>query len=197
MPCIALVLSGERRLRWSVADLPVQVPVPHSRLRLHSESAALSPRHPTVLLVSRQTGRRASEEEVISVRSLCHPLLRERTLQRLSGSGGLQALIDQWGRSSLEELEDFIDSYFETVWEQTMGSAQAPEPERPAAELDAAIRRADEEEVLCSIDRKLSKLELLEEIRRDLAEMRLSQESSWRAIQELRDQSKKSPDNTS
>ncbi|KAM6904678.1 GTPase IMAP family member 8 [Xenentodon cancila] len=190
-PYIASVLSGKQRLRWSMVDLPFQFPAPHSQLSLNNDSHMLSPRHQTVLLVSCQIQHRMpSEEDIISVHSLCHPALRERTRRRLSGSGGLQALVDQWGRSSLKELEGFIDSYFEMVWEQTMGSIQPPEPDCPAAELDTAVKQADKEEVLCSIDRKLSKLELLEEIRSDLAELRLNQECSRRAIQELRDQSK-------
>lgn len=164
-----------------MADLPDHI----------SESRILPSGHPAVLLISCQRGRRrSSEEDVLSVRSLCRPPLRDRTLQRLSETGGLQILMDQWGDSSLEELEDFIDSYFEMVWEQTVGSFGRPEPERPTAELV-------EEDVLCSIDRKLSKLELLEEIRSDLTELKLNQESSWRAIQELRDQSKAGPRDTS
>ncbi|XP_061568582.1 GTPase IMAP family member 8 [Cololabis saira] len=227
LPYMAAVLSGKQRLRWLMVDLPFPFPAPHSQPSLHLESLSprhqtvllvscqtrhrMSSDRPvmtecarSVAVSSKRLGDSppspgvapslSSEEDV---HPLCHPALRERALRRLSQSGDLQALIDQWGHSSLQELEAFIDSYFEMVWEQTMGSVQPPDPDRPAAELDAAVRHADREEVLCSIDRKLSKLELLEEIRRDLAELRLNQECSWRAIQELRDQSKTGSNETS
>ncbi|XP_022595430.1 GTPase IMAP family member 8-like [Seriola dumerili] len=122
--------------------------------------------------------------------------LNERTLRRLTESGGLQQLIDQWGDSSLEELEAFIDAYFEMVWEQTIGPFQPTELDSPATEQDTAVWEAGEEEVLSSIDRKLSKLELLEEIRSDLSELRESVEHSWRIIQELRDKSEQDPNHT-
>ncbi|KAF7664722.1 hypothetical protein LDENG_00168140 [Lucifuga dentata] len=116
-----------------------------------------------------------------------HSCLRERTLRRITKSGGLQALIDQWGDSNLEELEAFIDSYFEMVWEQTMAE---PDPPTHAVPVQDAVIREQEQEVLSSIDRKLSKLDLLEEIQRDLAALRQSLERSWKAIKELRDKSK-------
>ncbi|KAI3359129.1 hypothetical protein L3Q82_002668 [Scortum barcoo] len=155
-------------------------------------------RLPKRLLVSPQTRScMLVEENAVSVSSLCHPALRERTLRRLTESGRLQELIDQWDDSSLEELEAFIDSYFEMVWEQTMGSFQPTEPDRPTAEWDAVVEKAGQEEVLSSIDRKLSKLELLEEIRRDMAELRMSLERSWKAIQEIREINKQDENNTS
>lgn len=136
----------------------------------------------------------SAEDGIISVRCLCHPELRERAVRRLSESGGLQTLIDQWDHSSLEELEYFIDSYFEMVWEQTMGSFQAAEPGLPNAG-QRAVEEAGDEEVLSSIDRKLSKLELLDEIRTDLAELRTSLEKGWKAIQELRGKMKQHENN--
>lgn len=185
--CLASLLSGKEGLRWTI-NLPVWFPPDdlHPRLNGESQARLFSPGPPTVLQVSHQTQHRMlAEENAISVSSLCRPALRERTLRRLTESGGLQALIDQWDDSSLEELEAFIDSYFEMVWEQTMGST-----DRPTAEQDAAAEEAGQEEVLSSIDRKLSKLELLEEIRRDVSELRSSLENSWRAIQELREKSR-------
>ncbi|XP_051244293.1 GTPase IMAP family member 8 [Dicentrarchus labrax] len=187
MSCLASMLSDKQGLRWTI-NLPVQCPTDDLHLRLNGESQVhlFSSRHPAKLLALPQTQCKIlAEENSIRVNSLCHPALREQTLRRLSESGGLQALIDQWDHSSLEELEAFIDSYFEMVWEQTMGSFRASEPECPTTELDAVV----EEAVLSSIDRKLSKLELLEEIRRDLAELRKSLEHSWEAIQELREKS--------
>ncbi|XP_071325306.1 GTPase IMAP family member 8 isoform X2 [Trachinotus anak] len=208
MSILTSVLSGKRRLRWAAAghrrltvNLPGWFPAddPHSSLRLNGESQShlFSPTHPTMLLILPQTqSSMLTEGNVMNVHSLCHPALRERTLRRLTEAGGLQQLIDQWGDSSLEELEAFIDTYFEMVWEQTMGSFQPTECDSPATEQDAAVGEAGEEEVLSSIDKKLSKLELLEEIRSDLAELRESLEHSWKTIQELRDKSKQDPSDT-
>ncbi|XP_040919060.1 GTPase IMAP family member 8 [Toxotes jaculatrix] len=205
---LASLLSGKKGRRWTATgqqrltvNLPIWFPAddPHGSLKLNGESQArpFSPTHPATLLILPQTQNRTlREENVITVHSLSRPVLRERTLRRLTESGGLQQLIEQWGDSSLEELEAFIDAYFEMVWEQTMGSFQPTEPDSPAPEHDAAAEEAGEEEVLSSIDRKLSKLELLEEIRSDLAKLRESLERSWEAIQELRGKSKQGPHNT-
>ncbi|XP_034750332.1 GTPase IMAP family member 8 [Etheostoma cragini] len=198
MSCLASVLSGGEALRWPIT-LPVCFPADDLPLRLNGEHRLFSSRHPTMLLVLPQTQHRVlvAEENGISVPSLCHPALRERTLGRLPETGGLQALIDQWDDSSLEELEAFIDFYFEMIWEQTMGSFQAPEAEFPPAEPDAVVEEeAGQKEVLSSIDRKLSKLELLEEIRRDLAVLKMRLEHSWKAIQELREKRKLDDNNT-
>lgn len=183
---LASSLSGEATPRWTI-NLPVWLPADDVPPRLNGARRLFSSTHPAVLLVVPQTQHRMlAEGNDFGVHSLCHPALRERTLRRLSEAGGLQALIDQWGDSSLEELEAFIDSYFEMIWEKTMGSFQ--EPVAPTAEQDAVGEEEEArlQEVLSSIDRKLSKLELLEEIRMDLAELRTSLENSWRAIQELR-----------
>uniref|UniRef100_UPI0037E8F39A uncharacterized protein n=1 Tax=Semicossyphus pulcher TaxID=241346 RepID=UPI0037E8F39A len=190
---LASLLSGKAGQRWTI-NLPVWFPTDELQLRLNGESKVLlfSSRRPKMLLALPQTQRRMlAEENVFSVNSLCHPALRERTLRRPSESGSLQALIDQWDHhSSVEELEAFIDSYFEMVWEQTMESFQEPEQDAAVEETDSG-----QEEVLSSIDRKLSKLELLEEIREDLSELRKSLENSWKAIQELRVKSKQDDDN--
>ncbi|XP_075941869.1 uncharacterized protein LOC142944695 isoform X3 [Anarhichas minor] len=193
LSCLASMLSGEAAPRWTV-NLPVWLPTDDLHLRLNGARRLFSSTHPTVLLVVPQTQHRmVVEENGLGVHSLCQPALRGRTLRRLSEAGGLQALIDQWDDSSLEELEAFIDSYFEMIWEQTMGSFQ--EPVRPTAEQEAVVEEeAGQQEVLSSIDRKLSKLELLEEIRMDLAELRRSLENSWRAIQEVRGKSKQDDD---
>lgn len=194
MSRLASMLSGRDRLRWST---PVNLPVWFPAHNPHSQVRPFSPRHPTMLLVLPQTqDRMLAEESVITVHSHYHPALREQTLRRLAESGGLQALIDRWGDSSLEELEAFIDSYFEMVWEQTMESFQTPESDCLTIEQDAVVEEAGEKEVLSSINRKLSKLELLEEIRNDLAKLRDSLEHSWKAIQELRDRSKQDANNT-
>lgn len=185
-PCLASMSSGKQRLRWTV-NLPVWFSTEDLHLRLNAESqqGLFSHRPPKELLACTQTlCRMPSDHCVVSVKSLCHPALRERTLRRLSESGGLQVLIDQWDHSSLEELEAFIDSYFEMVWEQTMGSFQAAGPDDPAAEQCAIVEVAGHEEVLSSIDRKLSKLELLDEIKRDLVELRTGLENIWQVIQE-------------
>lgn len=189
-------LVGQQRI---TVKLPVWFPTDHpqSSMRLNGESqlCPFLPRDSTVVFILPQTQHRMlaeDSEDVTEVHSLCHPPVRERTLRRITESGGLQALIDQWGDSNLEELEAFIDSYFETVWEQAMGSFQPGESDGLIPEVleqDAVIRDPGAE-VLSSIDRKLSKLDLLEEIQRDLAELGESLERSWRAIKELRDKSK-------
>ncbi|KAM6957171.1 GTPase IMAP family member 8-like [Aplochiton taeniatus] len=99
--------------------------------------------------------------------------VRERTLKRLVESGGLQALIDQWGDSNIEELESFIDSYFEMVWKGTMESVMVEPHDFPAndtPEQDEGEEHA--REVLSSIDKKLSKLEILEELQRDIVDLK-------------------------
>lgn len=192
MSFIAFVLSGNQGLGWPVVNLPIRFPAPHLGLNSERHTLSFTPRNQAMLLVSSEAQREMlAEEDTISVRSLCHPALREQTFRRLCESGGLQALIDQWGNSSLEELEAFIDWYFEMVWEKTMGSFQPTKPDSPSTEQNTPA--VEEEEVLSSIDRKLSKLELLEEIKSDLAELRQSLEGSWRAIQDLRDKSNQGP----
>lgn len=182
MSCLASMLSGKHGLRWT---LPAWFPADDLHLILGGERQL--PR-PKALLAAPQTV--PAEGHIVSVTSLCHPALRERTLWRLGEAGGLQALIDRWDPGSLEELEAFIDSYFEMVWEQTMGS------DAPTAEQHVAVEEAGEEDVLSSIDRKLSKLELLDEIRKDLGELRTNLESNWRAIEELREKISRDNNNT-
>ncbi|KAM9391580.1 GTPase IMAP family member 8 [Pholidichthys leucotaenia] len=185
------LLASEQGPRWPLVNLPVLVPGAHLRLNGERQILPFVPRHQTVLLVSSQTHHGTFSEGDFSVNSLCHPALKERTLRRLMESGDLQVLIDQWDNSSLEELEAFIDLYFEMVWEKTMGSVQ------PNEKGDTVTReKEEEEEVLLSIDRKLSKLDLLEEIRSELAELRQGMEHNWKAIEELRDKNKQAPDNT-
>nr|XP_046272389.1 uncharacterized protein si:ch211-214j24.15 isoform X2 [Scatophagus argus] len=186
MSCLASMLSGKQRQRWTI-NLPVWFPTDLADLHLRPNGENQLQLFLSRLPVLPETQRRKpAEENVVSVNTLCCPPLRERTLRRLSESGDLQALIDQWDHSSLEELEAFIDSYFEMVWEQTMGSFQSTEADLHTTEQHAVV----EEEVLSSIDRKLSKLELLDEIRRDLAELRMSLAHTWKVIQEVREQSK-------
>ncbi|MEQ2225041.1 hypothetical protein ILYODFUR_013430 [Ilyodon furcidens] len=169
---------------WSSIDLPLMFPSPHSLV--------LSPKCQTMFLVSCQSQPSIpSKEDFIGVHSLCLSALRGQSLRRISESGGRQALIDQWGHSSLKELEAFIDSYFEMVWEQTMGSSQPSESDPPTTAQDAVVSDVGEEQLLSSIDRKLSRLELLEEIWKDLAELKQNMEFSWGTIQELRDKCEK------
>lgn len=189
--------SGRQRRRWTL-NLPVWFPADDLHLGLNGERQLrlFSPRRPQTLLALPQTQHRMpAEDGIISVRGLSHPDHRERAVRRLSQPGGVQALIDQWDHSSLEELEYFIDCYFEMVWEQTVESFQAAESGPPNAGPPAAIEEAGDEGVLSSIDRKLSKLELLDEIRADLAELRTSLENSWKAIRELRGKMKHDENN--
>lgn len=192
---LASVLSGKQRLRWTL-NLPVSwfsVDDLHLRLNSNGQVCPFSPRQRMSLLV---LPHQMPAEGDISVSSLLHPALRERTLRRLGDSGGLQLLLDQWDHSSLQELEAFIDSYFEVVWERTMGSCQTAETDLQASGPCVDLEEAGHEEVLASIDRKLSKLELLEEIRGDLTELRMNLEQSWKAIRELREKVKEDNNDT-
>lgn len=178
--CLACVPSGNRRrLRWTL-KLPVCFSADDLHLRTNGErrfsSRTLLALPPAQL---NNTTTMFAEDDGAGVRSLCHPALRERALLRLSGSGGLQALIDRWDHSNLEELEAFIDLYFEMVWEQSMGSPEFPEPEE-----QLVVKETGEVDALASIDRKLSKLELLEDIQKELKELRTSLEPSWKLPQE-------------
>ncbi len=198
MSYLASMFFSKQRLRWTI-NLPVCFPTDDVHLWLNGESQVglFSCRHPwTPLTLPQSHCRMLAEDNVLSGSSLCHPALRERTLRRLSEAGSLQALIDQWGHSSLEELEAFIDTYFEMVWEQTMKSFEPTEPDRSTTEQHEVLEVDGHKDVLSSIDRRLSKLGLLEEIKRDLTELRTSVEHSRNVIQELRDKSKQDENKT-
>ncbi|XP_039466725.1 uncharacterized protein LOC120439771 [Oreochromis aureus] len=198
MSYILSLLSGKQVLRLPKVAQHVPSPAPHNHLRVNSESLMdpIPRRLETTHLVSSQTQNEACiEQDLISVQSLCHPALIEQTLRRVSESGGLQTFIEQWGNSSLEELEAFIDLHFEIVWEEAMRSCQPPEPSHAVPKQDNAVGEAGEE-VFTSIHRKLSKLELLEEIKRDLAEQRKRVEQIWRIIQQLAYEIKQGRNNT-
>lgn len=175
--CLACGPSGNRRrLKWTL-NLPLCVSADDLHLRTNGEIllSLFSPRRPRTVpaLPPPQLGASA-EDDGVGARSLC-----QRTLRRLDESGGLQALIDCWDHSNLKELEAFIDLYFEMVWEQSMGSPESPEPEEQSVAPETG-----EEEVLASIDRKLSKLGLLEDIQKELIELRTSLEHSWKPTEE-------------
>lgn len=194
LPSLSSVVLNKQRLRWTL-NLPVSwFSVDDLNLRLSGEGPACwsSPRGPINLLALPH-----SVQGNNGVRTLLQPALRDRTLRRLSQSGDLQLLLDRWEGSSLQELEAFIDSYFEKVWEETMGFSGTAEDNldsrEPPGTLGEAVQR--EEEVLSSIDKKLSKLELLEDIREELAELRTNLEQNRRAIQEVREWMGKNDDN--
>lgn len=175
MTIVGRELAGKQRLRWTL-NLPVSwFSVEDLHLRLSGDVPASA----NLLALPSP-----------SVSTLLQPALRGRTLQRLSQTGGLQLLLDRWDGSSLQELEAFIDSYFEKVWEETMesGSTAAHSWEAPETE--------HKEEVLSSINRKLSKLELLEEIREELAELRTNLELSSRTATDQRGRMEKDESNT-
>ncbi|KAI7792154.1 putative GTPase IMAP family member 8 [Triplophysa rosa] len=102
-------------------------------------------------------------------------------------SGSLQDLIDQWGDSNIEELEAFIDSYFEMVWQETKaGESSNRSP------INCEISGITESglEYMASIDRKLSKLDILEDVQKDLKELKQNLEHFSRILQELKGRSK-------
>lgn len=144
-PCLACVPSGHRRRpRW-ILNVPVCVSAHDLHLRTNGESLLdlLSPRCPRMLPALPPTQLRASPEG---------------SLRRLGRPGGLQALMERREHSDLEELEAFIDLHFERVWEQSLSS--------PELEEQPDVKTGDEE-ALSAINRKLSKLELLEEIQEE------------------------------
>lgn len=183
---LSSVLLGKQRVRWSL-NLPVSwFSVDDLHLRLIGEA-------PPSWSAQRQSANLLALPQP-SVSALLQPALRGRTLQRLSQSGGLQLLLDRWDGSSLQELEAFIDSYFEKVWEDTMESGLTAEEEPDSWEPPVAERKEEREEVLSSINRKLSKLELLEEIREELIELRTNLEQSGRTVRERRERTEKDDD---
>ncbi|XP_061905399.1 GTPase IMAP family member 8-like [Entelurus aequoreus] len=148
--CLLAMLAGADRLRPRRGQrLTVTLP--------EYLQAELSPRLPMMLLVwphahlQMLPGGNGSLE-----RSLCS----RRHVQRD-------------GARDLDELEAFIDRYFDTLREP-------PQSREAGADL------------LSSIDKKLSKLDLPEDIRVDLAEVRRSLEHSWTLIQDLRRKHNKS-----
>ncbi|XP_029997092.1 uncharacterized protein LOC115424129 [Sphaeramia orbicularis] len=138
--------------------------------------------------------RTLTEDNVSDGRLVCRDwtLRRSGGLRGVPGSGGLRGvpgsggLQDHQGGTSLEELEAFIDSYVQ-IWEQTMESCYGGEPEPD----QVSDQRGDD--VLATISEKLSKLDVLEEIRLDLAELKKSLETSLRSIEEFRENSQKDP----
>lgn len=111
--CLHTGSTQSHHLRWNGQNgrKPVTLFSPGHQALLLVEQ----PKEPERMLVKKQ-------EDIVDIQSLGHPRLRDRTLKEIARTGGLQALIDQWGNSNLEELESFIDSYSEMVWKKTMGS---------------------------------------------------------------------------
>lgn len=96
----------------------------------------------------------------------------------------------------MEELESFIDSYSEMVWKKTMGSFIVEEEDCLTSnspemnDVGEDLVNNGGQEVLSSIDKKLSKLDILEGMQRDLLDLRQSLDRSCAIIQELSDRSK-------
>lgn len=158
-------LSSRDRLRWTL-DLPVCVSAEHLYLRTNGGTILdlLSPRRPRFLLAGPPPPQlRASTG------------LGERSLGQ---AGGPRALVDRRDHSELQDLEAFIDLYFEMFLEQNKDSPELEEP--------SDVKTGDEE-ALWSINRKLSKLELLEEIQEELKELSSNLKHSWKLIEELRE----------
>ncbi|XP_055008716.1 GTPase IMAP family member 8-like isoform X2 [Boleophthalmus pectinirostris] len=164
--CITTLPNGKRlSLTEAGQKLVFKIPVwlfgedTPTNMRLHCETSGHSA---IVLFLPHSQSRR--NEMTNPARSLCQPMLIDRTLERLTKHGSLQNIIDQWGDSSLQELEAFIDLYFEMVWEQVMGSHIEESSQREEEET--------EDDVLTNINQKLSKLDVLEEIKEDLTELK-------------------------
>ncbi|XP_048123868.1 GTPase IMAP family member 8 isoform X1 [Alosa alosa] len=123
----------------------------------------------------------------------------QRHLKEFIKSGSLQALIDEWGDSNIEELEAFIDSYLEMVLQESVESALT---EPSSSDTSSSIKHAGVSvveachEVLSSIDRKLSKLGLIDGMQRDLQELKSTLERSSKIIQDLMDPGRQTADNS-
>ncbi|XP_072299055.1 GTPase IMAP family member 8 [Eucyclogobius newberryi] len=174
-------LPNDKRLSWTEAGqkLTINLPAwlfgedaPTNTTRLQRETSSHSS---IVFFLPHQHSSRG--EVTNPVRSLCHPMLMDRTLKRLAENGSLQHIIDQWGHSSLQELEAFIDAYFEIVWEQAMGSSQEGSPETEEVEPEGGCIG-----VLANINQKLSKLDTLEGIKEDLVELKKTVEELRRKL---------------
>lgn len=116
---------------------------------------------------------------------------KERAFVDFVQSGSLQDLIDQWGDSNIKELEEFIDSYFEMVWQETVKDVKEEECSNTSP-INFEISGITETglKYLASIDRKLSKLDILEDVQKDLKELKQNLKHFNQILQELRDRSK-------
>ncbi|KAK2893040.1 hypothetical protein Q8A67_013028 [Cirrhinus molitorella] len=117
---------------------------------------------------------------------------KERAIMDFVQSENLQNLIDQWGDSNIEELEAFIDSYFEMVWQEARNE---PESSRMAPiNCECSGITENDQGYLASIDRKLSKLDILEGVQRDLRELNQTIKHCSTIFQELKDRTKETHD---
>ncbi|TRY58914.1 hypothetical protein DNTS_003121 [Danionella cerebrum] len=127
-----------------------------------------------------------SLQERFSAPTLHYPAqsTKERAFLDFFQSEGLQNLIDEWGNSNIEELEAFIDSYFEMVWQEAM-------KESKSSSINPTRCESSDQNHLASIDRKLSKLDILEGVQKDLKELKQSVKACSRMFQELKDRNLK------
>ena len=192
-------LRDDKVLRWTFRDILAAMGIlpnwsrtssPHDRVEVLSEgrvrvsplrlrgAETASPSHHQRAL----TTAAATEEDAVAARSPWQQ--RDDALRKLFASGDLQALIDQWGSSSLEELEAFVDAHFEMVWERAMSSASEDDDvtERGGATGEEG---AEQDEAGSSVAEGLSKLHLLEDIQREVMEMKQSLDKCWKVMLEL------------
>ncbi|XP_067284449.1 GTPase IMAP family member 8 [Pseudorasbora parva] len=108
---------------------------------------------------------------------------KERAFMDFVQSESLQNLIDQWGDSNIEELEAFIDSYFEMMWQETLKEPKCRS--MTTINCESSDITENDQGHLASIDRKLSKLNILEGVQRDLRELKQSIRHCSRIFQEL------------
>ncbi|KAI2665565.1 GTPase IMAP family member 8 [Labeo rohita] len=113
---------------------------------------------------------------------------KERAFMDFVQSQNSQNLIDQWGDSNIEELEAFIDSYFEMVWQEAMNEPKSSRMTPVNCECSGITE--NDHGHLASIDRKLSKLDILEGIQRDLQELKQTIKHCSRIFQEPKDRTK-------
>lgn len=139
-----------------------------------------------------QEGRHSEWPRLLYQRSAPHTVqtAKEKAFLDFVQSRSLQDLIDQWGDSKIEELEAFIDSYFEMVWQETMQEAKSGESNTSPINCEISGITESGLEYLASIDRKLAKLDILEDVQKDLRELKQNLKHFNQIFQELKDRSK-------
>ena len=166
-------LRGNQVLRWTLRDIKAAMGILTNWSRTRGSKLA-SPSHHLRELTAAVT------EDAVAAPSPWK--LRDDTLRKLFAAGDLQALIDQWGSSSLEELEAFVDAHFEMVWERAMSSALDDDvTERGGATQEEGA----EQNAGSSVAKGLSMLPLLEDIQRDMTELKQSLDKCCKVMQEL------------
>ena len=175
-------------LRWTLRDVKAAMGILPNWSRTRGSELARPAHHHQRGLTAAAAVAATEEDGVAAAQSAWQP--RDDALRKLFAAGDLQALIDQWGSSSLEELEAFVDAHFEMVWERAMCWAPAEDEDDDGVVTERGGATVVEEgaelnEGGRSVAEGRSTLPLLEEIQKDVTEMRQSLDKCWKVMQEL------------